>query len=90
MTTVLWGIIAIGLLFFVIVLSQMTWLKPIRWVAYGLFKLALGGVLLFLFNSVGAHYDFTIPINPITAAASGLLGLPGLIGLVVVKALVIV
>jgi len=69
-------------------LSQSVW-KPIRWIGYGLFKIALGGVLLFVFNSIGSHYDFTIPINPVTAAASGLLGLPGMISLVVIKAFII-
>ena len=72
----------------VLILSQSVW-KPVRWVAYGLFKIALGGVLLFVFNSIGGYYDFTIPINPVTAAALGLLGLPGMVSLVVIKAFII-
>lgn len=89
MSNFIWVIVGVGFVFLVLLVSQSVW-KPFRWVGYGLFKVALGAVLLFIFNSIGGYYDFTIPINPITAATSGLLGLPGLVSLVVIKAFVIV
>lgn len=61
-----------------------------KWVGYGLFKIALGGIILFVFNSIGGYYDFIIPINPVTAAMSGLLGIPGLVSLVLMKAFIVV
>lgn len=87
MTTFTWILVGAGLILSLFLFSQSIW-KPIRWIGYGLFKVALGGVLLFIFNGIGGHYDFTIPINPVTAAASGLLGLPGMVSLVVIKAFI--
>ena len=85
----LWSIVIVGIILFIFMISQTSF-KPVRWVFYGLFKLALGGILLFVFNSIAGYYDFTIPINPVTAALSGFLGLPGLVSLVVIKAFILV
>ncbi|RXT08979.1 pro-sigmaK processing inhibitor BofA family protein [Ammoniphilus sp. CFH 90114] len=86
--SLVWLIVALGILFMALVVSQSVW-SPLRWIGYGLFKIAVGGVLLFVFNSMAGYYDFTIPINPITAAMSGFLGLPGLVSLVFIKAFIV-
>jgi inhibitor of the pro-sigma K processing machinery len=86
--SIVWLIAVLGILFIAVMVSQSMW-SPVRWIGYGLFKVAIGGVLLFVFNSVAGYYDFSIPINPITAAMSGILGLPGLVSLVLIKAFIV-
>lgn len=84
-----WMIAGLGILFMILIVSQSVW-SPLRWLGYSLFKIAIGGVLLFVFNSMAGYFDFIIPINPITAAMSGFLGLPGLVSLIIVKAFIVV
>ena len=86
--SLVWLIAILGILFIAVMVSQSVW-SPVRWIGYALFKVAIGGVLLFVFNSIAGHYDFSIPINPVTAAMSGFLGLPGLVSLVLIKAVVV-
>ena len=50
---------------------------PIRLVFKLLINTACGCALLFLFNAFSEATGFTMPINLVTAAAVGLLGLPG-------------
>ncbi|HJV45218.1 MAG TPA: pro-sigmaK processing inhibitor BofA family protein [Bacillota bacterium] len=82
--TIIWLIVALGVVLLSILFGQSIW-RPVKWLGYGLFKVAMGALLLFVFNSFGGYYDFTIPINPITAALSGFLGIPGLAALAVIK-----
>ena len=39
----------------------------------------IGGVLLLLFNIVGANWGYTIPINALTSLIAGLAGVPGVV-----------
>ena len=45
----------------------------------------LGGLMLFLINIFGNAYNFEIGINPINALTIGILGIPGLIMLIILK-----
>jgi inhibitor of the pro-sigma K processing machinery len=45
--------------------------------------LIVGVVSLFVINLIGASFGFHIAINPVTAATTALLGLPGVAALVV-------
>lgn len=89
MDLLLWIIVALGVVMILTLVGQSIW-SPIKWIGYGLFKIAMGGIILFVFNSIGGYYDFTIPINPVTAAMSGLLGIPGLVSLVIMKTFIVV
>lgn len=60
-------------------------LMPIRLVFKLIYNGLIGGVLLWVLNWVGAYFDFSIAINPVTALIAGFLGLPGIIGLVIFK-----
>ena len=46
------------------------------------FNVAAGIVILLLFNLVGGFFGLHVPLNPVTAAVAGLLGIPG-VGLLV-------
>jgi inhibitor of the pro-sigma K processing machinery len=41
----------------------------------------LGGICLWAVNLIGARWNYSLPVNPLTALCAGLLGLPG-VGLV--------
>lgn len=60
-------------------------IKPLRWVWYSLLYTAVGALVLFLLNLAGEWVDFRLPINPVTSFVTGVLGLPGLVCLVVIK-----
>ncbi|WP_231633307.1 pro-sigmaK processing inhibitor BofA family protein [Numidum massiliense] len=59
--------------------------KPLKWIWLGLLYTAIGGIVLFLINLLGGLWDFHLPINPVTAFVTGVLGLPGLVCLTIVK-----
>lgn len=47
-----------------------------------------GGFALMAVNAVGTYVDFHIGLNPVTALIVGILGLPGLVALGVVRLVV--
>ena len=47
----------------------------------------IGGVVIFLINIVGANFGFHIGLNFFTSVLVGLLGLPGVVVLVIIKLL---
>ncbi|MCS1352747.1 pro-sigmaK processing inhibitor BofA family protein [Mechercharimyces sp. CAU 1602] len=83
-----WILVGVGGLFGFMVMSKSV-MKPLRWIWWGILYSVVGAVVLFLLNLAGRWVDFQIPINPITALITGALGVPGLIYLIVVKALFI-
>ena len=64
-------------------------IKPIRFIGQGIIKLVIGALLLFFLNTLGNHYAIHVPINIITSAVTGFLGIPGLIALVAVQTWII-
>ncbi|RST71111.1 pro-sigmaK processing inhibitor BofA [Siminovitchia acidinfaciens] len=48
-------------------------------------KLMIGALFLFFLNAIGNQFGLYIPINFVTAAISGLLGLPGVAALSVIQ-----
>ncbi|MEJ8546127.1 pro-sigmaK processing inhibitor BofA family protein [Brevibacillus borstelensis] len=77
------ALLVAGLLL-LIAASKSVW-GPIRWLGLGVMQLVIGAVLLFFANLIGELADFHIPINPVTALLTGLLRLPGLAALIVIK-----
>ena len=59
--------------------------KPIRLVSQGVVKLLIGALFLFFLNIMGNQFGIHIPINLVTSAVSGLLGLPGTAALVIIE-----
>ncbi|HWI53566.1 MAG TPA: pro-sigmaK processing inhibitor BofA family protein [Symbiobacteriaceae bacterium] len=45
----------------------------------------VGGIALWLLNAVGGQVGFHLALNPVTAGITGLLGVPGLISLVLMR-----
>lgn len=63
--------------------------KPIRYIGQGVIKLLIGAMFLFFLNTFGNQYGINVPINFITTAISGFLGIPGLMALVAVQTWII-
>jgi inhibitor of the pro-sigma K processing machinery len=60
-------------------------LKPIQFAGQGIIKIMIGALLLFFLNAVGNQFGLNVPINFVTSAVSGFLGIPGLCALVVIQ-----
>lgn len=56
-------------------------LKPIRLLGQGITKLIIGAVFLFFLNTLGGQIGIHVPINFVTSAVAGLLGIPGVAAL---------
>ncbi|PTX53090.1 inhibitor of the pro-sigma K processing machinery [Melghirimyces profundicolus] len=79
-----WMMAALGGVVLFMLISKSV-IKPLRWVWYSLLYTAVGALVLFLLNLAGEWVDFRLPINPVTSFVTGVLGLPGLVCLVVIK-----
>ncbi len=61
---------------------------PLKKVLKLIFNSILGGLCIFIINFVGANFGFHIGLNFFTSIVVGLLGLPGVVCLIVVKLLI--
>ncbi|KPB03064.1 pro-sigmaK processing inhibitor BofA family protein [Bacillus sp. CHD6a] len=68
-----------------LVLLVGTPIKPLRFAGQALIKVMIGALFLFFLNAFGNSMGIHVPINPTTAAVSGLLGIPGVISLVIIQ-----
>ncbi|OYD06310.1 hypothetical protein CHM34_17270 [Paludifilum halophilum] len=64
-------------------------IKPLRWLWFSVLYTAVGALVLFLLNLAGEWIQFRIPINPVTSFITGVLGVPGLICLILIKVFII-
>ncbi|UII55986.1 pro-sigmaK processing inhibitor BofA family protein [Cytobacillus spongiae] len=63
--------------------------KPLRFVGQGMIKVLIGALFLFFLNAFGNQFGIHVPINLITSAVSGFLGIPGLFALVAIQTWII-
>ena len=61
---------------------------PIKKILKLVFNSILGGVVIFLITLIAANFGFHIGLNIFTSIIIGLLGLPGVVCLIVVKLLI--
>lgn len=69
----------LGVVFLLLLLHLMA--KPLEVLLRVTASSVAGGLVLWGLNSVGALVDFHIGLNPASALVVGVLGLPGLLGL---------
>ncbi|MGI5875498.1 MAG: pro-sigmaK processing inhibitor BofA family protein [Dethiobacteria bacterium] len=60
---------------------------PLKIIGRFLTNSIIGGILLFLFNTVGAFWGVSIGINIVTAVITGILGIPGILLLLLLQRL---
>ncbi|MCO7177198.1 pro-sigmaK processing inhibitor BofA family protein [Sporolactobacillus kofuensis] len=70
---------------FIVVISIGTSFHPVKWIGKLVIRLVVGAVLLFFLNVIGESFSMHIPINLATTTVSGLLGIPGIAALIVIK-----
>ena len=58
---------------------------PLRWALTLLINGLLGGAALWLLNWIGGLFGFSLPLNPLTALLVGVLGIPGLVLVALLK-----
>ena len=78
-----------GGLILVFLLGKL-FLKPLKWVLRLLCNGLIGGLALLLINWIGGNWGFFITINPVTALVVGVLGIPGVILLLVLKMILVI
>lgn len=74
---------AVGL----ILLYVIGWvlLVPLKWIIKLIWNGILGGIMLFVINLIGGIWGIHLVINPLSAIVVGLLGVPGVILLLLLK-----
>ncbi len=79
----------IAYMFGLILLFLLGWVLvvPLKIVLKLIYNGVLGGIILILINFVGNFFGFYIGVNPVTAIIAGLLGIPGIILLVLLKSI---
>ncbi|MCP3742698.1 pro-sigmaK processing inhibitor BofA family protein [Rossellomorea sp. BNER] len=85
-------IVVIGIISSLIVflLVAGTPFKPVRIVGQVLMKVMIGALFLFFLNAFGGQFGIHVPINLATSSISGILGIPGVIGLTVIQTYILV
>lgn len=74
----------IACIFFLFIFGKV-FIVPIKTILKLVLNSVLGGVVIFLINFIGAYFNFHIGLNLITSIFVGLLGIPGVIVLVIIK-----
>lgn len=74
---------AVGL----ILLYVVGWilLIPLKWIIRLVWNSILGAIMLFVINIIGGIWGISLVINPLSAVIAGVLGMPGVILLLLLK-----
>ena len=64
-------------LFLLYVLCRL-FIRPLKWLLKLLLSCALGCLAMLLANKLLSYFGISFALNPLTAALSGILGLPGM------------
>ncbi len=75
----------LGGLILLLLVAGGTTNKLLRLLGQGSIKLVIGALLLFFVNVIGVQMDIHVPINIVTTAVSGILGIPGLVALIIIN-----
>lgn len=63
--------------------------KPLRWVTKAAGRVVLGGLALVGWNLLGQRIGIPVGVNPFTASAVGLLGIPGFVLVLALKVVMV-
>lgn len=61
---------------------------PLKKILKLILNSVLGGIIIFVINLIGANFGFHIGLNFFTSIIIGLLGLPGVVCLIIIKLLI--
>lgn len=86
--TVLIVLLSASFLILLMVLAQSA-IKPLKWIWMIALNVVVGALGLYFINLIGGLFQFHLPINPVTAVVTGMLGVPGVVCLALVKLLLL-
>lgn len=74
----------------IMILFILAWLFiiPAKVIGKLVINALLGGLLLFIFNFLGSFINIKIGVNIITALIVGILGIPGLIAIIIIRLII--
>lgn len=78
-------VIILSLSMIIILLLVGARLKTLKFLGYGVIKLIVGALVLFVINAIGGAFHVHVPINFITAFICGFLGVPGAAALIIIE-----
>ena len=70
---------------FLLTLTFLLLKKPIAWIFKLIIHAVMGYIALFIFNFVGAWVGLSLGLNWLNAIVTGVLGIPGVILLLLIK-----
>lgn len=77
----------IACIFFLFIFGKI-FIIPIKTIMKLAINSILGGITIFIINLIGAFFNFHIGLNFITSIFVGLLGVPGVVILIILKLLI--
>lgn len=80
-------IIYLGCLIVLFIVGKVFYL-PLKHIIKLLLNSVLGGFLIYIINVVGSSYGFHIGLNVWTAVFAGILGVPGVVVLVLIRLMI--
>ena len=60
-------------------------IKFLRWPVKVLLNGIMGVIILYIVNYIGAFFNISLAINPISALIAGFLGIPGVVVLIIIR-----
>ena len=70
---------------FLLYLCCRLFLKPIKWLLKLVLSCGIGAAAIAVFNYFASFMDLHLAINPLTAMITGILGIPGMIMMLVLR-----
>ncbi|MBU5428005.1 pro-sigmaK processing inhibitor BofA family protein [Tissierella pigra] len=84
LSTIIYYVIGLFLLYIAGIILVWPIKKIFKLIGNGI----LGGLTLFLFNTIGKYFGLGIAINPLNAIIVGLLGVPGVVLLLILQIII--
>lgn len=76
----------IACIFFLFIFGRL-FIVPIKTILKLVINSVLGGITIFIINLIGAYFNFHIGLNLVTSIFVGILGIPGVIVIIIIKLL---
>lgn len=76
----------IACLFFLFIIGKI-FIVPLKTIFKFILNSIIGGLIIYLINFIGGYFGFHIGLNIITSVFVGLLGIPGVIVVILIKLL---
>ena len=74
-------------IFFLFIFGRL-FIGPIKKILKLVFNSILGGIVIYIINIIGANFGFHIGLNIVNSIVIGILGLPGVVCLIIIKLLI--